>query len=176
MSETAKPFEGTKKGRVTVDVKLQLSNEIVNNLNRAIVWWEVKHKRSPPDICVTHFYPNDFPNIEDFFGPMARQKLRGWWDARQNAVMLLANIQTMHPQILVSLLFHELGHCLRGHSSNPEKPPSLKEEKEAEKIAVEDYIAYFGKNAIVPQDPRLGDAFYRSLGLHKVQSRSSLTK
>ena len=94
------------------------------------------------------------------------------WDSRRKAVILLANIQTLDPRVLVSLLFHEFGHRLRGHETEPRADCplnlSLRLEKEAEKIAVIDYIAYFGKGAMVPQDPRFGENFYRSLGLRKV--------
>ena len=151
-----------------VDVKLQLSDGIIKNLNRALGWWEIAHVRSAPQIYVSSLYPKDFGNIEAF-GPDAGQKLRGMWDSEEKAVILLANIQTLHPRILVSLLFHELGHCLMGHNAIKNKSPSMKEEKEAERIAVKDFIKYFGKEVVVPQDPRLGDSFYRSLGLRKVE-------
>jgi hypothetical protein len=90
-------------------------------------------------------------------------------------VILLANIQTMEPRMLVSLLFHELGHCLKDHATEPKegRPAlSLRQEKEAEKFAVIDYIKYYGKGAVVPQDPRIGEGFYRSLGLKKIMRKA----
>src|SRR2546425_7108938 len=168
MSQSRIPVECSREGHLMVDVKLQLSDGIIKYLNRALGWWEIAHVRSAPQIYVSSLYPKDFGNIEAF-GPDAGQKLRGMWDSGEKAVILLANIQILHPRILVSLLFHELGHCLMGHNTTRNKLPTMREEKEAERIAVKDYIKYFGKNAIVPQDPRLGGSFYRSLGLRKAQ-------
>jgi hypothetical protein len=76
LSQSRIPVKCDLRRRLLVDVKLDLSEQVIQTLSNAIAWWETWHKKPAPAIYVSSLYPKDFDNINEF-GPDAPQKLRG---------------------------------------------------------------------------------------------------